>query len=169
MRRRIIIYTLLFAVFYLLQTALNPITVFGVSPEYILACTVVLAMTEKEKFGSIYGLVFGLLCDFSSSGLFGTRALLFMAVGYVVGFLATSFMSVSLIGALFLGSMSAVIIETLLCTAYSFFMSLPLVPLLLYTALPKLLLTLPVIIIVYIVFRLTGKRISKREERIGTW
>ena len=169
MKKRIIRYTLIFIVFYLLQTAISPITVYGVGPEYILCCTVILAMFEKERFGSIYGLIFGLFCDFSSSGLFGTRAVLFMTFGFFIGIAATNFVSVSMFSAILLTVVTTAVFEMLLCVSYAFFMSESLLPLILYTALPKFLLTLIIIIPIYFIFKFTNKRITRREERAGTW
>ena len=169
MKKRIIRYTIIFIIFYLLQTAIRPFTVYGTGPEYILTCTVILAMFEKERFGALYGLISGLFCDFSSSGLFGTRAIFFMTIDYLIGIAATNFVSVSMIGAIFLTAAATAFFEAVLCVFYAFFMSESLLPLILYTALPKFLLTLIIIIPVYFIFKFTNKRIVRREDRAGTW
>jgi len=67
----------------------------GITPQYAVCAVIAIAMFESEKTGAVFGLVFGLLSDFSAGGIFGTNALVFMICGYLVGCLVSEFVTVN--------------------------------------------------------------------------
>ncbi len=169
MKRKIIFYSLVFILFCFIDTVFVPVKIYGVGPCFLLAATVCISMVEKERFGTIYGLIFGLFLDFSTASVFGVNALIFMAVGFLTGIISRQKISVSVFGAFFLTTVSAVATEFLKCCCYSFFLTEPITDTLLYIMLPGVLLTLPTVFITYPVIRLINKLTTRYEERSGTW
>lgn len=85
-KARPILYILLFIFLFLCEFVFTPLYLFGICPRYILCGVVGLAMYENEKYASIFGLVFGLLSDFASGGLFGFNAIVYILAGYLVSY-----------------------------------------------------------------------------------
>lgn len=169
MRKRIIGYSLVFIVFYLLDAVFVPIKIFGVGPCFLLSAVVSIAMVEKERFGAIYGLVFGLFLDFTASSVFGVNAVTFMIIGYLVGITVYQKISVSAVGAFFLTFVSTVAAECIIGCLYAFFTSAFINDVFLYIVFPKAVLTVPTVIITYPIIRFMGKLFARHEEREGIW
>lgn len=169
MRKRIIGYSLVFILFFLIDSVFVPLKIFGIGPEFLLSATVCIAMVEKERFGAIFGLVFGLFLDFTSAAVFGVNALTFMIIGFIIGITVYQKIAVSFVGAFFLTAVSSVVSECILAGAYSFFTSESIADVFLFIAMPKILLTVPTVIITYPIIRFMGKRFALHEEREGIW
>jgi len=169
MKKRIISYSVLLLILFSVGNIMSPIRFAGVSPDFVLVGIICLAMLENEYYGSLFGLVFGLLCDFSSAGVFGLNALTYMAVGYLTGFLTDKFISVSLFGSLFLSAVFSTVSGVITGMLYSFFSGEALTDILLYIELPKLIMNVASTVVIYFIFRLLRHIITRREEREGTW
>ncbi|MBO4392033.1 MAG: rod shape-determining protein MreD [Clostridia bacterium] len=169
MRSRIIGYSLVFIVFLFFDAVFVPVRIFGVGPCILLSATVCLGIFEKERFGAIYGLVFGLFLDFATSAVFGVNALAFMIIGFVAGVFAQSRLSVSFFGALLLTAVSAAVYTISVSLLYSFFESQALADVLLYATLPRFALTVPAVIVTYPLTKLLSKLFARREERRNVW
>lgn len=169
MRKRIIGYSLVFIVFYLLDAVFVPIKMFGVGPCFLLSAVVSIAMVEKERFGAIYGLIFGLFLDFTASSVFGVNALTFMMIGFLIGITVYQKISISFFGAFFLTTVATVIAESILGCLFAFFTSEMIEHVFLYTVLPRTVLTIPTVIITYPIIKFMGKRFALHEEREGIW
>lgn len=169
MRKRIIGYSLVFIIFFIIDAVFVPIKMFGVGPSFLLSATVCIAMVEKERFGAIYGLVFGLFLDFTSAAVFGVNGLTFMIIGFIIGITAYQKISISFLGTFFLTAVSTVVSQCILGCAYSFFTSENISDVFLYITAPKILLTVPTVIITYPIIKFMGKRFALHEEREGIW
>ena len=169
MRRRIAVYSLVFIVFLFFDAVFTPVRIFGVGPSFLLPATVCLGMFEKERFGSLYGLVAGLLLDFSTASVFGVNALAFMIIGYFAGISVQNRLSVSFFGAALLTAASSAASQFVIALLYSFFESQPLADVLVTAALPKIALTVPAVLVTYPVIKLLAKFCERREERENVW
>ena len=169
MRKRLFGYIPVFLIFYLLDAVIVPVRAFGVGPCFLLPAVVCLAVTENERWGSMFGLAFGLLLDFASSAVFGMNALLFMIIGYLAGITVHQKVSVSFLSAVFITAVSAAVSVSAVCLLHSFFSSQNTADVFLYIALPRILLTIPAVIFTYPVFRFMGRLIARREERENIW
>lgn len=70
-----------FLIVFLLQTTvLKHIAIFGYSPNFLLCLVVVCGFLYDENFTIIYGILFGLLLDFSTNLYIGPSALAITAV-----------------------------------------------------------------------------------------
>jgi rod shape-determining protein MreD len=126
-------------------------------------------MVEKERFGAIYGLVFGLFLDFASAAVFGVNALSFMIIGFIIGITVYQKIAVSFVGAFFLTSVSTVVSCCIIACAYTFFTSTSIADVFLYICIPKIILTVPTVIVTYPIIKFMGKRFALHEEREGIW
>ncbi|MGN0989761.1 MAG: rod shape-determining protein MreD [Eubacteriales bacterium] len=167
MKRRIFAWSVTMLVLWLLQTVFCPVTVFGVGPEYVLCGVVMLGVTEDEKFASVYGFIFGLLTDLALTGGFGSKALFFALTGYLVGRLCSEDFSRSIMSAALFTAVPFVAGEFISFLANSRYVSVA--DALLYIFLPKTLLTVPVTVAAYFIFRGIKKFTIKREGLSGTW
>ena len=169
MRKRIIGYSLVFILFFIADAVFAPFRLFGVGPSFLLSATVCIAMVEKERFGAIYGLVFGLFLDFASAAVFGVNALSFMIIGFIIGITVYQKIAVSFVGAFFLTSVSTVVSCCIIACAYTFFTSASIADVFLYICIPKIILTVPTVIVTYPIIKFMGKRFALHEEREGIW
>ena len=79
----------LLILFALLQTTLfSRFHPFGAVPDLILPLVVAVAMSEREKFGAIFGLVAAFVIESLGGGAVSILPLLYMPVGYLVGALS---------------------------------------------------------------------------------
>jgi len=85
---------------------------FGTRPVLLIAFVVCLAMYEGDTYGGAFGLITGLLWDFSANRVFGYNAILLMAIGIVVGLIATYLMQNNIFSALILCGAAIFLVET---------------------------------------------------------
>lgn len=79
----------LLILFALLQTTLfSRFHPFGAVPDLILPLVVAVAMSEREKFGAIFGLVAAFVIESLGGGAVSILPLLYVPVGYLVGILS---------------------------------------------------------------------------------
>ncbi len=79
----------LLILFALLQTTLfSRFRPFGVVPDLILPLVVAVAMSEREKFGAIFGIVAAFVIESLGGGAVSILPILYMPVGYIVGALS---------------------------------------------------------------------------------
>lgn len=168
MFRRITVWSLCFIFLWSLQFIFNPVTVFGVGPEYVLCGVAALAMVENGKFAAIYGLVFGLMCDFCGSFFFGEKAVLFMFAGWVIGNLCLKDVRINFVSALLFTAVPLTMGEMFSFICYAFREKIDF-SFLLYIYLPKLALTVPVALLVWFGFRGLDKLMLKKEGVSGSW
>ena len=156
MKNRIFLYSLIFIALYSVQYIFAPLTLNGVGPEYILCGVVSISMFERQKFGAIYGLVFGLLSDFSSGGLFGINALIYMILGYTVGYLVSYLLSVNVFTCFLMSTVTLIVRDFITVVLTDFVHDGNIGQALLKVCLPKLILTMPLTVLTYFVFKLIG-------------
>lgn len=162
--KKIIIYTFCFILLLFTESVVRPLTAFGVSPMYVLCGVAAIGILEKEKYGAIFGLVFGLFCDFAEGSLFGSQALSFMITGFVAGILAENVLSVGMLSTAVIAEGSVFLFGTLNTLIYVMLEDgTAFADVLLYILLPKLLLTFPFAFFIYFPMKLVS-RISGRER-----
>lgn len=80
-------YFIIIVVVFVAQTTPQFLEVFGIKPFLLLPVVVSLAMFEGEFVGGIYGVIAGLLLDYSTTTYFGFNAMIFMVGCVLVGLL----------------------------------------------------------------------------------
>lgn len=84
--KHICYFTIVIMVF-LAQSTPQFLEVFGIKPLLLLPVVVSIAMFEGEFIGGIYGVIAGLLLDYSATTYFGFNAIIFMVGCVLVGIL----------------------------------------------------------------------------------
>lgn len=144
MIKKNIFYILTVFVLYILQYVLVPFSFKGIFPDLLFVFFVALIVFENEKYASIYGLIIGLLSDYTSGSIFGLRSIMYMLLGYIIAVLVDELMKKGFVTfllvflVLFIFSRSIFILQYLLLEGKS-----PLGIILLNITLPDLLLTAP--------------------------
>jgi rod shape-determining protein MreD len=111
-------------------------------------------MFEKERYGAIYGLIAGLFCDFANGGLFGLKAVFFMLLGYCIGFLLTKMMSLNMFTSFLLYIFSFLIFQLLNFSIHLMYNDTEIIEnAFIYVIIPKLLISLPLVAILYALFK----------------
>ncbi len=88
----------LLIIFALLQTTLfSRFRPFGAVPDLILPLVVAVAMSEREKFGAIFGIIAAFVIESLGGGAVSILPILYMPVGYVVGALSVYYFRDSLV------------------------------------------------------------------------
>ena len=166
MVKKSILYTLGFIFLFFIEAVIRPITVFGVSPMYVLCVVSAIGILERERFGAVFGLIFGLLCDFVGGSLFGSQALTFMITGIVAGILVETTLSKNFISALIVSEASIIVFNCLKALVYIVLNDANIADVATYILLPKILLTLPFTIIIFFMMRFIQYLSSRDRERI---
>lgn len=150
---RMILIGILFLFLGLLELCTGPLW-WGCNPPYLLCATAVLACFAEEKTASLFGLAAGLIADFCSLGVFGIRAVLYLAIGYLTVFALETFLSRNVFSGVLLGILSVAVAELaawgiagLGGTVYPFAFAARTV------FLPRLSMSVPVILLLYALFR----------------
>lgn len=165
MVKKSILYTLGFIFLFFAEAIIHPITLFGVSPMYVLCGVAAVGILEKERFGAIFGLIFGLFCDFASGSLFGVNALCFMITGIVAGLLAETTLAKNFISALIVSESSVIVFNCIQAVIYTALNDTKITEVATYILLPKILLTLPFTIIIFFMMKLINYLSSRDRER----
>lgn len=170
MKNKIIIYSLIFFILYLFEVTIIPVKINNYTPEYIFIAVILIAMFEKEKFGAIYGLVAGLFCDFADGGLFGFKAVIYIILGYCIGFLLTKIMSLNILTSYLLFIFSFLLFQLLNFSIHLMFNEAETIEnAFKYLILPKMLISLPFVAVFYALFRLVYKKFynyDKEEKQL---
>jgi len=140
---------------YILEYVFSPISFNGVTPEFALVAIVCMSAFEGQYFGAVYGLIWGLLCDFGDHGLFGTKGILFMIIGYSAAFFIVNYFAGN-IPVIFIVSMTSTFfcqlvmlgIYSMSSSADDFYIGFY------YVLLPKVIFAIPVTIILFILYKL---------------
>lgn len=102
---RYLAYTLEIFVLFLLESTPNLIPeLWGIKPTLLIPAALMIALFEKETTAMWFGVVCGLLADFSHSTVLGFFALLLAVSGYVFSELVTNLFKTNLFTALLLGA-----------------------------------------------------------------
>ncbi len=102
---RYLAYTLEILVLFLLQETPHLIPdLWGIRPTLLIPAALMIALFEKETTAMWFGVVCGLLADFSHSTVMGFFALLLAVGGYVFSALVTNLFKTNLLTALLLGA-----------------------------------------------------------------
>ncbi|MBQ7014874.1 MAG: rod shape-determining protein MreD [Clostridia bacterium] len=165
MTKKIFLYSLGFLLLFFIEAVFRPISVFGVSPMYVLCGVSAMGILEKEKFGAIFGLIFGLLCDFTGGSLFGSQALVFMITGFIAGTLSEITLSKSFFSTLVITASSIIVFGGLKSLFYIVLNEEEPLSVLLYIMLPKFLLTLPFSVLIYFMLKFLQKISAPNRER----
>lgn len=165
MTKKIFLYSLGFLLLFFIEAVFRPISVFGVSPMYVLCGVSAMGILEKEKFGAIFGLIFGLLCDFAGGSLFGSQALVFMITGFIAGTLSEITLSKSFFSTLVITASSIIVFGGLKSLFYIVLNEEEPLSVLLYIMLPKFLLTLPFSVLIYFMLKFLQKISAPNRER----
>lgn len=156
MKKRAVLYGFFCFLMFLLSRVTIPFTFHGVGPCYVLAAVVCVALTENEKVGALLGLCSGLLLDLAGGGLFGMTAVLYAAVGYLIGAVSGEKIRPGLPAALLFVSAALFVRDVLSAAEYALRGGKHVGEALLSVTLPKLLMTLPVTVVVYLIVRWFG-------------
>lgn len=82
----------LLILFSLLQTTLfTRFRPFGAVPDLILPLVVAVAISEREKFGAIFGIIAAVVIESLGGSAFSILTILYMPVGYIVGALSVHY------------------------------------------------------------------------------
>ena len=165
MAKKATLYSLGFLFLFLVEAVFRPITLYGVSPMYVLCGVAAMGILEKEKFGAIFGLIFGLLCDFAGGSIFGSQALAFMITGFIAGTLTEITLSKSFISTLIITESSIVIFGGLKAIFYIILNDANPLSVVLYIMLPKFVLTLPFSILIYFMLKFLQNISAPNRER----
>ena len=165
MIKKSFLYALCFLLLFFMEAIIRPVTVFGVSPQYVLCGVAAIGIWEKEKFGAIFGLLFGLLCDFASGSAFGSQAIVYMITGIIAGVLVEVTLSKGLLSTLLIAEASIIIFGGLRSILYIILNEAEPMSVLIYILLPKILLSLPFAIIIYFMIKFIYWYTSPDRER----
>ncbi|MBO5248770.1 MAG: rod shape-determining protein MreD [Clostridia bacterium] len=148
---RWIITGILFLILGLTEHCVGPFW-WGCNPPYLLCCVVVCAMFFEEKTASLFGLIFGLFADSMSSGIFGFRGVLYLCFGYLVAFLSERVLSRNVFSSTLTGILSVALAEIISWGVENLNHTVPFVQAARYVFLPRLVMALPVMLLLYVVF-----------------
>ena len=76
-------------VFFLQSSGLATFKLFGIYPQLLVAFTILAGFFFREYSGAAYGLIFGLLLDSVTTGLFGFNTVVLSFIGFVSGMTMT--------------------------------------------------------------------------------
>lgn len=89
---RLVLAGVLFLFLGLLEHCSGPLW-WDCNPPYLLCCVAVFSMFAGQKSAALFGLAAGLFADFTASGVFGVRAVLYLSLGYLIVFLGEKVLS----------------------------------------------------------------------------
>ncbi len=150
---RLVLIGILFLVLGLAEHCVGPFW-WGCNPPYLLCAVVVCAMFCGEKAASLFGLFFGLFADSMASGIFGFRAVTYLIFGYVIAFLVEKILSRNVFSGMITGILSVALYELILWGVEGLNHSVLLLTAAQYIFLPRLVMSLPVLFLLYLLFSL---------------
>jgi len=152
MNRKYFVYPLLIIILYILQYVATPLSYNGVAPDYLMIVVIVAAVRESEKFSAVVGLVTGLLADYTCGLTFGLRGIVFMMMGYCLAVLVHEALSPNVLTATVAGVSAYVITRLVYWGEYLVMVgSFSVKDMLLRITLPELIMTLPLVPVIFTV------------------
>ncbi len=165
MAKKITLYSLGFILLFFVEAVFRPITLYGVAPMYVLCGVSAMGILEKERFGAIFGLIFGLLCDFTGGSIFGSQAIVFMITGFIAGTLTEITLSKNFLSTMIITESSIIIFGGLKAVFYIILNEASPISVLIYVLLPKIIMTLPFSILVYFMMKFFQRISDPNRER----
>lgn len=150
---RLVFIGILFLLLGLAEHCVGPFW-WGCNPPYLLCAIVICAMFCGEKSAALFGLFAGLFADSMASGIFGFRAVTYLIFGYIIAFLVEKIISRNVFSAIFTGILSVALYEILLWGVESLDHQVEFLTVAQYILLPRLVMSLPVLFLLYLVFTL---------------
>lgn len=148
---RLIFTGILFLFLGLMEFCVGPFW-WGCNPPYLLCAVAVCAMFFGEKPAALFGLFSGLFADSMASGIFGLHAVMYLFFGYMVAFLTEKIISRNVFSCMITGSFSVILNELALWGIETLDHSIDLLAAAQYVFLPRLVMGLPVLFLLYLVF-----------------
>ncbi len=159
------LYTLLLFALYVLQTTPGLFALFGGKPFLLLPAVVCIAMEEHEYAGGLLGALAGMLCDLSSNTYFGFYGIMLLLIGTGIGLLCEYLVQRSLYSAILLSGGFF-----LFLSAFNYFFQYGLwdypraETLWINQILPSGLLTLPAVVVLYVLVKNINTGFAKHVE-----
>ncbi len=150
---RLLILSLLFLLLALTEHCIGPFW-WGCNPPYLLCFTVVCALFSGEKTAAIFGLLAGLVADSASAGVFGLRAVMFLVFAYLLAFFTEAFLSRNVFTCLLSGVVTVGLSELAVFGIENLSHPVPIQTAAYYIFLPRLVMSVPLLLLLYIVFSL---------------
>lgn len=93
-RFTVIFYAVWLAILVIIQpTAVQWISVFGISPDLFIVFVICAALLRGKTHGAVCGFIFGMALDLMTGRMIGLSAVLYMYAGFAAGVLKESFIS----------------------------------------------------------------------------
>ncbi len=102
-------YGVLLLLLFLMQSAPRLFEVGGIRPMLIIPCVIVISVFEGEIVGGAYGFFGGLLCDFTSTMLFGVNAFVFFIFALITGLLSRYLLRPTIVNGWFFSAVTAIV------------------------------------------------------------
>ena len=148
---RLIVTGILFLFLGLIEFCIGPFW-WGCNPPYLLCAVVVCAMFFGEKSAAWFGLFSGLFADAMASGIFGLHAVMYLLFGYMIAFLTEKILSRNVFSCMITGIFSVVLNEVVLWGIETLNHPIDFLTAAQYVFLPRLVMSLPVLFLLYLVF-----------------
>lgn len=147
---------LIFVLLGLCEHCIGPLW-WGCNPPLLLCAVVICSMFEGAKYGALFGLFAGLFADIMVPGVFGLKAVLFLILGYLVAFLEDKILSRNILSSTLAGMVCVALMEIIGWGIASLQGSVPFLTAAQYVFLPRLAMSLPVLLLLYFVFTLLSR------------
>ena len=142
---------LLFVLLSLLENSVGPIWS-GCNPPYLLCFSIMCALFFDEKSACVFGVLAGLAEDVFSSDLFGLRAAVYLILVYLIAFLNATVLSRNVITGCVAGVAACLLAEVVVWGGVSLRTPVPVSHALRYVLLPRCVMALPVLLLLYGLF-----------------
>ncbi len=150
---RFVLTVLLFLILGLTEHCVGPLWL-GCNPPYLLCAVVVCAMFAGEKVAALFGLFSGLFSDAMIPGIFGLRGVLLLFFGYMIAFLTEKIISRNVFSCTVVGILSVALGELALWGIQCMDRPVPFLTAAQYVFLPRVSMSIPVLLLLYVVFTL---------------
>ena len=147
---------LIFVLLGLCEHCIGPLW-WGCNPPFLLCAVVVCAVFEGAKRAALFGLFSGLFADVMVSGVFGMKAVLFLIFGYLMAFLEDKILSRNVVSSTIAGMICVGLMELIGWGIASLQGTVPFWTAAQYVFLPRLVMSLPVLLLLYVVFTLLSR------------
>ncbi|PWM46005.1 MAG: rod shape-determining protein MreD [Clostridiales bacterium] len=163
MKIRITLYSIVFFILYVFTYICPFFTVNGVGPQLLFCGVLALCMFEKERFGAIYAIIFGLFADFASGTLFGLNTVFFILLVFACSLLFTKLLTINMLSYYICASILLVLTDMLYFLLNIMFSGVSeFGTLLVRITVPKLFITLPFMFLIYLIIKAIA---TKKEWR----
>ncbi len=144
---------LLFLLCGLAEHCIGPLW-WGCNPPYLLCATVVCSLFSGEKSAALFGLFAGLFADSVSAGVFGLRGVMFLVFAYLLAFFAEAFLTRNVFTCLLSGVVTVGLSELAVFGIENLSHPVAFPTAAYYIFLPRLVMSVPVLLLLYVVFSL---------------